>query len=173
MIAMYPGVWTIFHGAGAPLIFGTPCGRQLASGSSFSWAPSMRDSYSVFAQAWNGTSPGFRSAAMSRTYLLAFGSQMPERSGWPSAVFGAAAERFVPLEGMFRHCPCTDAQSNRQAERQRADFIARPIICVSASRQQPAQDTNVMASTCYSGCRCAHSRRAVIGPAREKRRTAP
>jgi len=30
---------------------------------------------------------------MSRTYLLALGSQMPDRSGWPSLPLGAGAEK--------------------------------------------------------------------------------
>src|SRR5579863_4946313 len=102
---MNPGAWTIFHGAGAALILGTPCGRQFASGSSLECDPSSRCSYRVLAHGWKGTSPGFRSAAMSRTYLLALGSQMPERSGWPSAARGAGAERLTlaPFEGRFFH----------------------------------------------------------------------
>src|ERR1700690_3334781 len=108
---MNPDVWTIFQGAGAASILGTPCGRQLPSGSSLECEPSVGWSYSVLAHGLNRTSPGFRSAAISRRYLLALGSQMPERSGWPSELRGAAAERLalpsealgMPLEGRFFH----------------------------------------------------------------------
>src|SRR5579863_8404672 len=106
---MNPGAWTIFHGAGAALILGTPCGRQFASGSSLECDPSSRCSYRVLAHGWKGTSPGFRSAAMSRTYLFALGSQMPERSGWPSAAFGAGAVRAVLFAGRFFHCAASGA----------------------------------------------------------------
>src|ERR1700689_961206 len=101
---MNPDVWTIFHGAGAASILGTPCGRQFASGSSFERDPVSRSANIALAQGWKGTSPGFKSAARSRTYLLALGSQIPERSGCPSAVFGAGAERFSLLVGRFTHC---------------------------------------------------------------------
>src|SRR6516162_1049174 len=106
------GVWTIFHGAGAASILGTPWGRQLASGSSLEWEPSMRCSKSALAHVWNGTWPGWRSAARLRRYLLALGSQTPERSGLPPANRGAGAERLgrpspvrgMPESGTLVHC---------------------------------------------------------------------
>src|ERR1700685_2902156 len=102
---MNPGVWTIFHGAGAASILGTPCGRQFASGSSLECEPSARWSNSALAHGWKGTSPGFRSTAMSRRKWLALGSQIPERSGWPSAARGAGAERLgLPFDGTLPHC---------------------------------------------------------------------
>src|SRR5690242_9200378 len=118
-----PGICTIFQGAGAPSIFGTPCGRQLASGSSFECEPSVRWSYSALAHGWNGTCSGFRSAAMLRTYLFSFGSQMPDRSGLPSRVRGAGAERFtfpsvvrgMPVVGSFVHWPHSGAASRHTA----------------------------------------------------------
>src|SRR5579863_6622023 len=116
---MVPGVCTIFQGAGAASILGTPCGRQLASGSSLEWEPSVRWSYRALAQGWKGTAPGFRSTAISRTYRLALGSQMPERSGWPSRLRGAGAEGLTfPLEGRFFHCATNGAENNSVAARQ-------------------------------------------------------
>src|SRR5271169_6479245 len=116
---MVPGVCTIFQGAGAALILGTPCGRQFASGSSLECEPSVRWSYRVLAQGWKGTSPGFKSTAISRTYLLPLGSQMPERSGWPSGPLGAGAERLAfPLEGRFFHCAASGKENSIAAARQ-------------------------------------------------------
>src|ERR1051326_5116226 len=107
-----PGVWIIFHGGGDPLILGTPCGRQFAVGSSFSWDPSTRWSARVLAHGWYGISPGLRSAPRFWVYLPPLGSQMPERSGCPSGKRGAGAERFgLPLaprgildSGTLFHC---------------------------------------------------------------------
>src|SRR6185295_9783092 len=109
---MTPGVCTIFHGAGAAPIFGTPWGRQLASDSSPAWDPSARASTSAFAQGWYGTSSGFMSAARFRRYFGGVGgSQIPERSGVPFGSFGAGAARFgFPLlcgtaaGGTFTNC---------------------------------------------------------------------
>src|SRR5271170_107273 len=116
---MVPGVCTIFQGAGAASILGTPCGRQFASGSSLEWEPSVRWSYRALAQGWKGTSPGFRSTAISRTYRLALGSQMPERSGWPSGLRGAGAERLAfPLEGRFFHCAASGRENRIAAAKQ-------------------------------------------------------
>src|ERR1700722_8496324 len=109
---MDPGTWTTFHGAGAASILGTPWGRQFASGSSRECAPSTRESNSVLAHGWNGTSSGLRSAARFRTYFAPSGSQMPDRSGLPSVDLGAAAERSgwplvvrgIPAWGILVHC---------------------------------------------------------------------
>ena len=49
------GVCTMRHGAGASSTLGTPCGRQLASGSSRQNLPAARSSYSALAHGWNGT----------------------------------------------------------------------------------------------------------------------
>src|SRR5262245_3918491 len=100
----------ILHGAGASSTFGTPCGRQLASGSSFQCTPAARSSYTAFAQGWKGTS-SFRSFARFRRYPVG-GLQMPERSGLPSGSRGAGAERFglpsavrgTDEAGTFVHC---------------------------------------------------------------------
>src|SRR5262245_55507522 len=102
---MTSGFWMIFHGGGDALTRGTPCGRQLANGSSPECEPSARCSTSVFAQGGNGTSLGLRSVAMSSTYFGLSDSQMPDRSGWPSAVLGAGAEGFTFALGTFTHCP--------------------------------------------------------------------
>src|SRR5580765_178796 len=111
------GVCTIRHGAGAHRIFGTPCGRQLASGSSRHFAPEARTSYSVFAHGWNGTG-SFRSFAMSRMYPSG-GFQTPERSGLPSGSRGAGADMFglpsvvrgMVERGTLLHCAETGAPS--------------------------------------------------------------
>src|SRR5207253_1569465 len=73
--------------------------------------PSARCLKTVSAQGWNGTSPGFRSAAMSARYLAATW-YIPESAGLPSAFFGAGAERFglpsgvrgIPGVGILSHC---------------------------------------------------------------------
>src|SRR3954466_12468342 len=109
-----PSVCTMRHGAGAHRTFGTPCGRQLASGSSRHFAPDARMSYSAFAHGWNGTG-SFRSLARSRTYPSG-GFQTPDRSGLPSARRGAGADRFgfpsgvrgTDERGTFAHCAAAD-----------------------------------------------------------------
>src|SRR5207237_5955612 len=83
----------IFQGGGEAVTLGTPRGRQLAGGSSPEWEPSARSSTSALAHGINGTSPGLRSAAISRMYLAPPDSQTPDRSGWPSGDRGAGAER--------------------------------------------------------------------------------
>src|ERR1700704_736117 len=70
----------------------------------------MRCWANVSAQGW--TSPGFRSAAMLRSYLGEILCHRPERSGLPSTVRGAGAVRFglpfaargIPGVGYFSHC---------------------------------------------------------------------
>src|SRR5438093_153328 len=110
MMTMNPGVWMSFHGGGAALILGTPAGRHCAVGSSFECEPLLRSSNSALAQAWNGTSSGFRSAARFWTYLP-LGSQIPDRAGRPSASRGAGVARFglpsdvrgIARAGTFSH----------------------------------------------------------------------
>src|SRR2546426_8682136 len=110
--------WITFHGGGEALILGTPRGRQFAGGSSPECEPSARSSTSALAQGINGTSPGLRSAAMSRMYLAPPDSQTPDRSGWPSGDRGGGAGRVGvspgPLGtlpgGAFTHPPLTGAQ---------------------------------------------------------------
>src|SRR5580765_8333648 len=105
-----PSVCTMRHGAGAHMIFGTPWGRQLASGSSRHFAPDARTSYSAFAHGWKGTG-SFRSLARSRMYP-SVGFHTPERSGLPSGSRGAGAAmltlpsgiRGTDERGMFAHC---------------------------------------------------------------------
>src|SRR5215510_3169905 len=87
------GVWTIRQGAGAHRTFGTPCGRQLASGSSFHFAPDARTSYSALAHGWNGTG-SLRPFARSRTNP-SDGFHTPDRSGFPSADRGVGAVMFT------------------------------------------------------------------------------
>src|SRR5438552_13583138 len=109
---MMSDFWITFHGGGEALILGTPRGRQFAGGSSPECEPSARSATSVLAQGINGTSPGLRSAAMSRMYLALPDSQTPDRSGWPSGARGAGAERLglpssplgIPPVGTFTHC---------------------------------------------------------------------
>src|SRR2546425_3980156 len=109
---MNPGVCTSFHGGGDALILGTPWGKQLAGGSSFERHPEARSAASALAQGWYGISTPFRSAAIFCAYLLPLGSQMPDKSGWPSSNRGASAERSGlpsgPLgtagAGTFDHC---------------------------------------------------------------------
>src|SRR5215831_20886576 len=86
-------VCTMRHGAGAHRIFGTPWGRQLASGSSRHFAPDARTSYSAFAHAWNGTG-SFTSFAKSRMYPSG-GFHTPDRSGLPSGSRGVGAVMFT------------------------------------------------------------------------------
>src|ERR1041385_8832265 len=108
------GVWTRRQGAGAHRTFGTPCGRQLASGSSRHFAPDARMSYSAFAHGWNGT-VSFESFIRSRTYPSG-GFHTPDRSGLPSGRRGAGAERLILPSGVrgtfergtFCHCADTD-----------------------------------------------------------------
>src|SRR3981081_637844 len=74
---------------------------------------SARSAANFCAQGW--ISPGFRSAATLRSYLKEILCQMPERSGLPSAVRGAAAVRFglpfavrgVAGGGWVTHCAAT------------------------------------------------------------------
>src|SRR5262245_27592842 len=93
-MTMYPAVCTILHGGGDAPIRGTPCGRQFADGSSFECDSSSRSAARALAHGWNGTSSGLRSAAIFWLYLLPLGSQIPDKSGCPSAKRGAGAERF-------------------------------------------------------------------------------
>src|SRR5579872_2411599 len=53
---------------------------------------------------------------MLRTYLFSLGSQMPERSGFPSRARGAGAERFTfPLLGIFVHCAVRVVEARNNA----------------------------------------------------------
>src|SRR5215831_14304579 len=112
------GVWTMRHGAGAHSTFGTPCGRQLASGSSRHFAPDARTSYSALAHGWNGTG-SFTSFARSRIYP-SDGFHTPDRSGLPSGSRGAGADRFgLPSgvrgtddRGMLVHCAESDTPTS-------------------------------------------------------------
>src|SRR5262245_60507474 len=92
------GVWTMRQGAGAQRTFGTPCGRQLASGSSFHLAPDARTSYSAFAHGWNGTG-SFTPFARSRMYPSG-GFHTPDRSGLPSGSRGVGALKFTLPSGV-------------------------------------------------------------------------
>src|SRR5262249_21330973 len=112
------GVCTMRHGAGAQRTFGTPCGRQLASGSSRHFAPDARTSYSALAHGWNG--PGsFTPVAGSRMYPSG-GFHTPDRSGLPSGSLGAGADRFglpsgvrgTDERGMLDHCAESDAPAS-------------------------------------------------------------
>src|SRR5580704_1644283 len=74
---------------------------------------------------------------MSRRYRLALGSQIPERSGWPSGVRGAAPERLalpsavlgMPFDGRFFHCAASGQDNNIAATRQ-----VRNLECIAAFR---------------------------------------
>src|ERR1700730_2787838 len=142
-----PGAWTIFHGAGAALILGTPWGRQFASGSSREWAPSMRESNSALAHGWNGTSSGLRSAAMFLTYLAPSGSQIPDRSGLPSADRGRGAERFAvpsavrgtPVRGILVHCADNDVDIKNKANSAAPtddERFAFTVTCILSSQRR-------------------------------------
>src|SRR2546422_3429804 len=87
-----PGALMILKGYGTRSARGTPPGMQLAVGSSL-LSVARRCLYNASAHGWKGTSPGLRSFAMLPTYTDAL-CQRPERSGFPSAVLGAGAERF-------------------------------------------------------------------------------
>src|SRR5262249_40419359 len=110
---MTSDLWITLHGGGEALILGTPRGRQFAGGSSPECDPSARSATSALAQGCNGTSPGFRSAAMFSMYLAPPDSQTPDRSGWPSADRGTCAERLglpsgplgIAPAGTFTHWP--------------------------------------------------------------------
>src|SRR5690348_2160482 len=112
----------ILNGTGAASILGTPCGRQLASGSSTALPPSLRWSQIALAAGRKGTS-SLISTAVSRRYLVPSGSQTPERSGLPSASRGAGAVRFglpsgvrgSPAVGTFSHCAETQVQTANAA----------------------------------------------------------
>src|SRR5690242_465660 len=73
------------HGYGVVLMRGTPGGRQRASGSSL-LSPDLCLSYTAFAAGSSGTSTP--EPIMSTFWRIALGCQLPERSGWPSAVRG-------------------------------------------------------------------------------------
>src|SRR5579862_9562335 len=93
------GVWTILNGVKTASILGTPAGRQFVPVSFFELALN-----SASASGLKGTSPGLRSAAMFLLYLVPSGSQRPDKSGLPSFVRGAGAERLgVLLPGEFGH----------------------------------------------------------------------
>src|SRR5439155_19387817 len=98
---MMSDFWITLHGGGEALILGTPRGRQFAGGSSPECEPSARCSTSALAQGINGTSPGLRSAAMSRMYLALEDSQTPDRYGGPSGDRGAAAGMMGLPAGLF------------------------------------------------------------------------
>src|SRR6202161_986034 len=72
------------------------------------------------------TSPGFRSAAKFMVYLTPLGCcQIPDRSGLPSAAFGAGAVRFglpsavrgIPGDGIFSHWAETGTVMRRKIVR--------------------------------------------------------
>src|SRR5204863_4456896 len=79
------GVCTIVHGYGVVFVRGTPGGRQRASGSSL-LRFSLRFLYTASAAGSIGTSTP--EPTMSTFWRIAFGCQLPDRSGWPSAVRG-------------------------------------------------------------------------------------
>src|SRR5881628_495007 len=79
------GVCTIVHGYGVVFVRGTPGGRQRASGSSL-LRFSLRFLYTASAGGSIGTSTP--EPTMSTFWRIAFGCQLPDRSGWPSAVRG-------------------------------------------------------------------------------------
>src|SRR5712691_479878 len=79
------GVCTIVHGYGVVFVRGTPGGRQRASGSSL-----LRLSLCFLYSAWATGSIGTSTPEPTRStfWRIAFGCQLPDRSGWPSAVRG-------------------------------------------------------------------------------------
>src|SRR5437868_1846992 len=79
------GVCTIDHGYGVVLMRGTPGGRQRASGSSLLRSP-LCFLYTASAAGSIGTSTP--EPTMSTFCRIAFGCQLPDRSGWPSAIRG-------------------------------------------------------------------------------------
>ncbi len=138
MITTKPGVCTIFHGAGAPSIFGTPCGRQLASGSS----SRMRSIGSRIVQRFRPRQERhvFRFQIHRKVTSILVRVRLPDageigmtiggprrrrcRSGFPSAVFG------MPLLGRLCHCAPTGAQQTEvTATRQ-----SRRLVCAYALR---------------------------------------
>src|SRR5258708_6438073 len=84
------GVWMIFIILSLVLYAG-PKGRHRTPIQSLPRS-SMRRWTNACAQGW--TSPGFRSAAILRSYLGETLFHTPERSGLPSDERGAGAERF-------------------------------------------------------------------------------
>src|SRR5580658_4567121 len=75
----------MLHGYGVVLMRGTPGGRQRASGSSL-----LRDALRWSYRALGPGSKGISTPApiISTFSRIALGCQLPERSGWPSAVRG-------------------------------------------------------------------------------------
>src|SRR5437899_2933057 len=109
-MTIIPGTSRILNGYGTTSDRGTPPMIQLAVGSSLLLL-ARRCLYRASAQGWKGTSPGLRSLAMSPTYTPGPGIHNPVRSGLPSALFGAGAERSaLPLGRrgipvmVCRHC---------------------------------------------------------------------
>src|SRR6516162_6164078 len=87
---MILGVWRIFQGMARVSKSVTPCVRQRSDGwpfARFSVGALERDA----AQGNIGTSA---TSARSVRWLLSAATQIPDRSGLPSAVFGAGAESF-------------------------------------------------------------------------------
>src|SRR5688500_967495 len=114
-MAITGGVWMILNGVRSNARTGRPVGRQRALGSSFDCV--ARRSSKIFRpSAVNGiVSPFFTACARSNTAREA--CQMPDRSGLPSAVFGAGAERFGEpsgsreMPGVLYPCHCADAEA--------------------------------------------------------------
>src|ERR1700679_1036877 len=89
-------VWIKLHGYGVVVMRGTPGGRQRASGSSL-LRDALRLSYRALGPGSNGTStPAPIISTFSR---IALGSQLPERSGCPSAARGV-----FPAGGQLASC---------------------------------------------------------------------
>ena len=112
---MTGGVWMILKGVRSSARTGSPVGRQLALGSSFE-SVARRSLKIFFPSALNGTvSPFFTACARSKTARDA--CQMPERSGLPSAVVGAGAERLGEpsgsrgIPGVLYPCHCAEAEA--------------------------------------------------------------
>src|SRR5262245_5324365 len=127
------------------LMAGTPVGLQRADGDSLPWLSSLCIN-SALAHGWNGTSSCFRSAATLLKYAENrifstfwrnwFGSgsasQVPDKSIFPSAVFGAGAERSgLPsdvlgkeLRGSFIHCGEAAETKNNTTTEARIELIA-------------------------------------------------
>src|SRR5580692_5887924 len=129
-----PGVWMIFHGEVTASFSGMPDGKQKLLGSSFPFV-SMRSLYAASAQGWNGTS--LRSAAILIRYLSPGTSQIPPRSGLPSANRGAGAERSA-LPSFVRGIPGVRRCNHcARAGHGITDRIARAALTPNIGRNRP------------------------------------
>src|SRR5437016_14042879 len=95
---------------------------------------------------------------MLTAYLLPLGSQIPDRSGWPSGNRGAGAERFglpsgargIAGAGTFTHCACAGAQiRTRIAMDWAIPSTLLGLSCIFIFPSQFGGDSNALTAQSY------------------------